>query len=137
MKKLRDCASIQKARVPGGPNQPLVLEKVSRNKVEVAWPLPVSADTCARFLKLALDDNWRNFVTDPAGVQGAHEEVVAAEAAGEEDLEDAMEAALFPNRKSSHQGSSSSSVVKASRPPRALELTRSLGEGAPLLHHKS
>ena len=95
MKRLKAAASSHKARVPGSTNQPLVLEKVSKNKVEVAWPLPVSADTCARFLKLALDDNWRNFVTDPAGVQGAHEEVVAAEAAGEEDLEDAMEAALF------------------------------------------
>ena len=84
------------------PNQPLVLEEVSRNKMEVAWPLAVSADSCALFLKRALGDKWRNFVTDPAGVQGAHEEagtaeegVEAAEAAGEESLEDAIEAALF------------------------------------------
>ena len=91
MKRLKAAASSHKARVPGSTNQPLVLEKVSRNKVEVAWPLPVSADTCARFLKLALGDNWRDFVTGPAGVQGAHQEagtaeegVVAAEAAGEE-----------------------------------------------------
>ena len=95
MKRLKAAASIHKARVPGSTNQPLVLEKVSRNKVEVAWPLPVSADSCARFLKLALGDKWRNFVTDPAGVQGAHQEaataeegVVAAEAAGEEVLLD-------------------------------------------------
>ena len=96
MKSLTEAASIQKARVPGRPNQPLVLEKVSNNKVEVAWPLAVSADTCTRFLKGALGDNWRNFVTGPAGVQGAHqeagtaeEEAVATEAAGEESLEDA------------------------------------------------
>ena len=49
MKRLREVASIQTARVPGKPNQPLVLEKVSNNKVEVAYPLPVSADTCTRF----------------------------------------------------------------------------------------
>ena len=79
MKRLKAAASSHKARVPGSTNQPLVLEKVSRNKVEVAWPLPVSADTCARFLKLALGDNWRNFVTDPAGVQGAHQEAETAE----------------------------------------------------------
>ena len=89
MKRLKAAASSHKARVPGG-HSSLVWEKVSKNKVEVAWPLPVSADTCARFLKLALGDNWRNFVTDPAGVQGAHqeagtaeEEVVVAEAAGQ------------------------------------------------------
>jgi len=102
MKMLMEAASIQKARVPRMKLQPLVLEKVSRNKVEVGWPLPVSADTCVRFLKLALGDNWRNFVTDPAGVQGAHQEAgtaeegeVAAAAAREESLEDAMMAALF------------------------------------------
>ena len=61
------------------PNQPLVLTKVSKNKVEVAWPFPVSADTCVRVLKLALGDNWRSFVTDPAGVQGAHQEAATAE----------------------------------------------------------
>ena len=41
MKSLTQVASIQKARVPGQKLQPLVLEKVSNNKVEVAWPLPV------------------------------------------------------------------------------------------------
>ena len=97
MQSLRDAGSTQMARVPGGPNQPLVLTKVSKNKVEVAWPLAVSADTCVQLLKRALGDNWRNFVTYPAGVQGAHQEAgtaedgaVAAEAAGEESLEDAI-----------------------------------------------
>ena len=87
---LKAAAKTHKARVPGSPNQALVLQKVSRNKVQVSWPLPVSADACARVLKLALGENWRNFVTYPAGVQGAHQEagtaeegVVAAEAAGE------------------------------------------------------
>ena len=74
MQSLRAAASTQKARVPGGPNQPLVLEKVSRNKVEVAWPLGVSADTCSRLLKRALCDSWRKFVTDLAGVQGTSTE---------------------------------------------------------------
>ena len=119
MKRLKAAASSHKARVPGSTNQPLVLEKVSKNKVEVAWPLPVSADTCARFLKLALDDNWRNFVTDPAGVQGAHEEVVAAEAAGEEDLEDAMEAALFAEPPVSRGASGSAAGPFSPRPPAA------------------
>ena len=97
LKSLRNTISSHKARFPGKPNQALVLQKVSRNKVEVSWPLAVPADTCARVLKLALGENWRNLVTDPAGVQGAHQEagtgeegVVAAEAAGEESLEDAL-----------------------------------------------
>ena len=67
MKSLRACASTLKARVPGGPNQPLVSETVSRSKVEVAWPLAVYADSCARLLKLALGETWRNSVTDLAG----------------------------------------------------------------------
>ena len=79
MKRLREAASIQKARVPIMKLQPLVLEKVSNNKVEVAWPLPVSADTCTRFLKLVLGARWRKFVTDLAGVQGAHQEAGTAE----------------------------------------------------------
>ena len=94
MQSLRAAASIHKARVPGRTNQPLVLEKISRNKVEVAWPLPVSADTCARFLKLALGDNWRFFVTDPAGVQGGHQEAGTAEegvVAAEDTKEDTKE----------------------------------------------
>jgi hypothetical protein len=68
----------------------VVLTKVSKNKVEIAWPLAVAADTCTRLLKLALGENWRSFVSDPARVQGAHQTAatagdgaVAAEAAGE------------------------------------------------------
>ena len=106
------------------PNQPLVLEKVSRNKVEVAWPRAVSFDTCVRLLKLALGDNWRNFGTDPAGVQGAHQEagtaeerVVAAEAAGEESLEDAKKAALFAEAPVSRGASSSAAGPFSPRPP--------------------
>ena len=79
MKNLRATATTQMARVPGGPNQSLVVEKVSKNKVEVAWPLPVSADSCCLLLKRALGGSWRNFVTDPAGVQGAHQEFATAE----------------------------------------------------------
>ena len=122
--------------------QPLVLEKVSTNKVEVAWPLPVSADTCARFLKLALGDKWRNFVTDPAGVQGAHQEagtaeegVEAAEAAGEESLEDAMLAALFAEAPSAagrlvqprvrfRRGPRQPAPLVRERSPRALQQPR-------------
>jgi len=126
MKRLREVASIQKARVPGKKLQPLELEKVSNNKVEVGWPLPVSADSCARFLKLALGDKWRNFVTDPAGVQGAHQEagtaeegVEAAEAAGEESLEDAIEAALFAEAPVSRGASGSAAGPFSPRPPSA------------------
>ena len=97
MQRMKAAVSTHKARGRGGPNQPLVLTKVSKNKVEVAWPHAVSADTCVRLLKLALGVNWRNFVTDLAGVQGAHQEAgtaedgsVAAEAAGEESLDDAL-----------------------------------------------
>mgnify|MGYP007031089563 CR=1 FL=1 len=40
LKSLRAAVATQKARVPGGPGKSLALEKVSRQKVEVAWPLP-------------------------------------------------------------------------------------------------
>ena len=90
VQKLMDVCRTHKARVPGGKNQPLVLTKVSKTKVEIAWPLAVAADTCTRLLKLALGENWRSFVTDPARVQGAHQKAatagdgaVTAEAAGE------------------------------------------------------
>ena len=108
VQSLRAAASTRKARVLGGPNQSLVFTKVSKNKVEVAWPRPVSVDTCTRLLKQALGEKWRKFVTDPAGVQGAHQEAatavqeagtskqraVAAEAAREERLEDAQGATV-------------------------------------------
>ena len=87
--------------------------------MEVVWPRPLSADTCVRFLKLALDDNWRNFVTDPAGVPGAHEEVVAAEAAGEEGFEDAIEAALFAEPPVSRGASGSAAGPFSPCPPAA------------------
>ena len=79
MKLVREGASGQKARAGGGPRQALVVEKVSKTKVEIAWPLPVSADSCCLLLKRALGGSWRNFVTDPAGVQGAHQEAATAE----------------------------------------------------------
>jgi len=126
MTSLRAAASTHKARVPGGANQALVVEKVSRNKVEVSWPLAVSADTCARLLKLALGDNWRTFVTVPAGVQGAHkaaataeEGVVAAEAAGEERFEDALEAAFVAEALVSSGASRSTAGPLSARPPSA------------------
>ena len=92
--KLKD-VKTRTARVPGLPNQPLVLTKVSKNKVEVTWPFPVSADTCVRVVKLALGNNWRSFVTDPAGVQGAHQEAATAE-----DGAVAAEATLFDDASS-------------------------------------
>ena len=55
-----------------------MLTKVSQNKVEVAWPYAVCADTCCRFLKLALGNKWRDFVTDPAGVRGTAEAPVSS-----------------------------------------------------------
>ena len=124
MKSLMKAASIQMARVRGSWYQPLVLEKVSNNKVEVAWPLPVSADTCTRFLKLALGAKWRKLVTDLAGVQGAHqeagtaeEEVVVAEAAGEEIDEAAIEAALLDDAPVSRGAFGSAAGPFSQRPP--------------------
>ena len=105
---LKAAAKTHKARVPGSPNQALVLQKVSRNKVQVSWPLPVSADACARVLKLALGENWRNFVTDPAGVQGAHQTAATAE---EGVLAAAFAQALFSS------GASSANSAPLSAPP--------------------
>ena len=135
MKSLMEVASIQKARVPGQKLQPLVLEKVSNNKVEVAYPLPVSADTCTRFLKLALGAKWRKFVTDLAGAQGAHqevgtaeEEVVVAEAAGEEIDEAAIEAALLDDAPVSRGAFGSAAGPFSPRPRQFAPLVR---EGSP------
>ena len=77
LKSLQDAAGSHKARVPGGKQQDLTLESVSRNKVQVSWPRPVSADACAPVLRIALGQNWRERVTDPAGVLGADCERVA------------------------------------------------------------
>ena len=79
LKSLNNTAKTCKARVPGSANQALGLQSVSRNKVQISWPLPVSADACTRILKLALGDNWRDLVTDPAGVQGADQTDATAE----------------------------------------------------------
>ena len=79
LKSLKAAARTHKARVPGSANQALVLQKVSRNKVQNSWHRPVSADAATRVLKLALGENWRNIVTDPAGVQGADQTVATAE----------------------------------------------------------
>ena len=105
------------------PNKSLVLERVSQKKMEVAWPRPVSVDSCTRFLKAALGDDWRNFVTDPAGAQGGHQEagtaeegVVAAEAAVEERLEDTMKAALFAEAPVSRGASASAAGPFSPRP---------------------
>ena len=70
LKTLRTTAATHKARVPGG-SVPLEFERVARNKVQVAWPRPVCADGCAKVLKHALGERWRDWVTDPALVQGA------------------------------------------------------------------
>ena len=98
---LKAAAKNHKGRVQGG-SKNLVLRKVYRSKVEykveLSWPQPVSADSCAQILKHARGKNWRDFVSDPAGVQGAaataKNGVVAAEAAGEEGWEDALDAAV-------------------------------------------
>ena len=79
LKSLKFAAENFKARVPGGANQALLLQKVSRNKVQVSWPRPVSADACTRVLRLTLGVHWRDFVTDPAGVQGAHQTAATVE----------------------------------------------------------
>ena len=79
LRRLKAAAQTHKARVPGRANQALALQKVSRNKVQIGWPRPVSADACARVLKLALGDTWRDLVTDPAGVQGADQTAATAE----------------------------------------------------------
>ena len=127
MQSLRAAASKQKARMKGMPNKSLVLERVSQKKMEVAWPRPVSVDSCTRFLKAALGDDWRNFVTDPAGAQGGHQEagtaeegVVAAEAAVEERLEDTMKAALFAEAPVSRGASASAAGPFSPRPLSAV-----------------
>ena len=79
MQSLRDAGKTQRSRVRGGYIS-LVFTKVSKNKFEIAWPHPVGADSCIAFLKRALGYKWRNFVTDPAGVQGARQEAGTAEA---------------------------------------------------------
>ena len=79
MQSLRDAGKTQRSRVPGG-YQALVFTKVSKNKFEIAWPHSVCADSCIKVLKKALGNEWRKFVTDPAGVQGARQEAGTAEA---------------------------------------------------------
>ena len=140
---LRAAASTQKARVFGGrPNQSLVFTRVTKNKVEVAWPLPVSVDTCTRLLKQALGEKWRRFVTDPAGVQGADQEAatavqkagtskqraVAAEAAREDRLEDAQGAtvsgdACLTTEASGSRGASGLAARHFSSQPSSSEAT--------------
>ena len=123
IKRLRAAAIVYKARVPGKPNQCVVCKKVSKNKVEVDWPHAVSADTCTRFLKQALGNNWRKSVTDPAGVKGSEQEagtdeegVVAAEAAGEESLEE-LESRLSAEAPVSRGASSLAAGPFSPRPP--------------------
>ena len=70
LKTLRTTAASHKARVPGG-SVPLEFERVARNKVQIAWPKPVCADGCSKVLRHALGERWRDWVTDPALVQGA------------------------------------------------------------------
>ena len=80
MRLVREAASKQKAQAAGGgQRQALVLEKPSKTKVEIAWPLPVSADSCCLLLKRALGGDWRAMVTAPAGVLGTHQEAATAE----------------------------------------------------------
>ena len=74
LKRLREVAGTSFTRVSGEPNQGLGLEKVSKNKVQLTWPAGVGADACAHILKKALGDNWRTFVTDPAGVEETYTE---------------------------------------------------------------
>ena len=78
IQKLRRTAETHKARVPGSVNQALAFQQVSRNKVLISWPRPISADACIRVLRLALGTNWRDLVTDPAGVQGADQTAATA-----------------------------------------------------------
>ena len=106
MTSLKAAAKNYKARVQGEANQALVLRKIYRSKVEykveLSWPQPVSADCCAVILKRVLGKSWRNFVSEPAGVQGAaatatlkrHFVSDPAEPAGEEGWEDAAVVAI-------------------------------------------
>ena len=107
MKSLKAAAKNYKARVQGEANQALVLRKIYRSKVEykveLSWPQPVSADCCAVILKRALGKTWGDFVSEPAGVQGAAATATLkrhfvsdhpAESAGEEGWEDAAVEAI-------------------------------------------
>ena len=74
---VKAATAAHKAKVPGG-SAALELQKISRNKVQIAWPRPVCADSCSKVLKHALGDKWRDFVTDPAVVQGASQAAATA-----------------------------------------------------------
>ena len=72
----------------------LKVHKVSKHRVEVTWPGPVSEDTCTRFFSKALGNRkWRSEVLWPAGVCGT-EGVTAQELGPEPSLEEMIEAAL-------------------------------------------
>ena len=71
LQKIRDATKVTKGRVRGRRFETLKMQKVSKRRVEVTWPGPISEDTCTRFFKSALGpDNWRSQVLWPAGVSG-------------------------------------------------------------------
>ena len=54
----------------GGKTAKVALDQVTDRRVELTWPKPIAHDTCARVLFMALGGNWKQYVTEPAGVQG-------------------------------------------------------------------
>ena len=79
IKKLKETVEASTGRKPGGSNEPLKMERPTAKTVEITWPTPVSNDTCTRVLKFALGQNWKAYVSPPAGV-GAGTQVPAATA---------------------------------------------------------
>ena len=69
LKKIRDATKW--CRLGGRQYETLKMQKVSKHRVEVTWPRPISEETCTRFFKSALGpDKWRSQVLWPAGVSG-------------------------------------------------------------------
>ena len=76
MKRVCD---TRRARVLGGKCVFLQVQRfLGTKKVQIAWPQPVCADACTKVLKEAMGKKWRDFVTDPAVVQGAPQAAATA-----------------------------------------------------------
>ena len=67
IKKLRGACDSMTGRKPGAPNEPLHMEKLTKTKVQITWPMPCTIDACARVLKRAIGEDWKKYATRPAG----------------------------------------------------------------------
>ena len=79
IKKLRDACDNMTGRKPGSRNEPLQMEKLTKTKVQITWPMPCTFDACTRVLKKAIGGNWKAYVTAPAGSAGSRAPAATAE----------------------------------------------------------